>query len=64
MKKTLLRDSASGVFVIGESGLSLDSIAARVRSLAHRQDSAADKVNLLGLRSTAVPFEPPPGIRA
>jgi hypothetical protein len=62
MKKTLLRDSASGVFVIGELGLSR-SIAAKMRSLAHRQDSAADKVNLLGLRATAVPCEPP-GIRA
>ena len=59
MKKTLLRDGASGVFAIGELGLSLDSIAAKMRSLAHRQDSAADKFNLLGLRSSAVPFEPP-----
>jgi hypothetical protein len=63
MKKILLRDSASGVFVTGELGLSLDSIAAKMRSLAHRQDAAADKVNLLGLRATAVPCEPP-GIRA
>jgi hypothetical protein len=63
MKKTLLRDSATGAFAIGELGLSLDSIATEMRSLAHRQDSAPDKVNLLGLRAAAVPCEPP-GIRA
>jgi hypothetical protein len=63
MKKTLLRDGASGVFAIGELGLSLDSIAAKMRSLARRQDVAADKVNLLDLRATAVSCEPP-GIRA
>jgi hypothetical protein len=63
MKKTMLRDDASGVFAIGELGLSLDSIAAKLRSLVHRQDAAADKVNLRDLRATAVSCEPP-GIRA
>jgi hypothetical protein len=63
MKKTLLRDGPSGVFAIGELGLSLDSIAAKMRSLAHGQDAAAGKINLLDLRTTATPCESS-GIRA
>ena len=63
MKKNIAQGLCRRRFAIGELGLSLDAILAKMRSLAHRLNAAADKVNLLDLRTIAIPCEPP-GIRA